>query len=283
MSAKLLSGRTASDYFLETLKKDIAQKKCIKKPKLAVVLVGNNSSSQSYIRMKQKKAEFVWIESFVKRLPESIDQESLIQEVEKLSNNPDIHGIIVQLPLPDRINPKKILWAIDPQKDVDGFTKVQIANFFLWEKWLTSCTPKGIMNLLDFYTIPVSGKNITIIGRSNIVGKPLSLLMMNAGATVSVCHSQTKDIPKYTKTADIIVVAVGKPLFLKKEMVHKDAIVIDVGSTFVDGKFCWDADFENLKDFVFALTPAPGGVGPMTVSVLLQNTWKSYRKLQNII
>lgn len=233
--------------------------------------------------MKQKKAEFVWIESFVKRLPESIDQESLIQEVEKLSNNPDIHGIIVQLPLPDRINPKKILWAIDPQKDVDGFTKVQIANFFLWEKWLTSCTPKGIMNLLDFYTIPVSGKNITIIGRSNIVGKPLSLLMMNAGATVSVCHSQTKDIPKYTKTADIIVVAVGKPLFLKKEMVHKDAIVIDVGSTFVDGKFCWDADFENLKDFVFALTPAPGGVGPMTVSVLLQNTWKSYRKLQNII
>ncbi len=182
----------------------------------------------------------------------------------------------MQLPLPEGINVSKILEVIDPKKDVDGFTKTQIANLFLGKNGLTSCTPKGIMNLLDFYKIDVAGKDVTIIGRSNIVGKPLSLLMMNAGATVSVCHSKTKDISRYTKNADIVVVAVGKPHFLKKEMVSENSIIIDVGSTFVDGKFCWDADFENLKDFVQAITPAPGGVGPMTVTTLLQNTWQAY-------
>ncbi len=280
MSTKLLSWRVASDFFLENLKTEINANNCNKKPTLAVVMVGNNESSQSYIRMKQKKAEFVGIESFVKNLPEEISEENLVKEVKKLSENPDIHGIIVQLPLPENIDVSKILEVIDPKKDVDGFTKTQIANLFLRKNGLTSCTPKGIMNLLDFYKIDVAGKDVTIIGRSNIVGKPLSLLMMNAGATVSVCHSQTKDISKYTKNADIVVVAVGKPHFLKKEMVSENSIIVDVGSTFVDGKFCWDVDFENLKDFVQAITPAPGGVGPMTVTTLLQNTWEAYQDLE---
>ncbi len=227
---------------------------------LAVILVGENPASLAYIRMKEKRAREVGMSFGLYRYAEPITQETLEAEVRNLSQNDRIHGIIVQAPLPVHIDRYAVIECIDPMKDVDGFTKTQIGNMFLGHPGLWSCTPKGIITLLKHYDIEVKGRNITIIGRSNIVGKPMALMLINAGATVTSCNSSTQNLTDITRAADIIIIAVGSPGFLIRNMVTENTIVIDVGSTFVDGVGQGDTDFENLKDYVRAITPVPGGV-----------------------
>ncbi len=189
----------------------------------------------------------------------------------------NIHGIIVQAPLPSHIDAFRIVECIPEEKDVDGFTRAQIGNVFLGHDGLWSCTPKGIITLLDTYDIELTGKKVAIVGRSNIVGKPLALMLINRGATVTSCNSHTKNIAEITKNADIVMVAIGKPKWLTRDMVHADSIVIDVGSNLLaDGSFVGDADFNDLNKFVKAITPAPGGVGPMTIATLLENTYRAF-------
>lgn len=251
------------------------------RPTLAVVLVGDNPASLAYIRMKKKRAEEVGFNFYLKKLDKNISQKELEDEVAFLVRQPQITGLIVQSPLPDHLDMEKILEIIPENKDIDGFTKGQIGNIFLGKKGLASCTPKGIMTLLEAYDISVAGKNVTILGRSNIVGKPMALMMINAGATVTICNSKTKNLADFTKNADIIVIAIGKPKFLTREIVSEKAIIIDVGSNLLeDGSFCGDADFDNLANYVAAISPSPGGVGPMTIATLIDNTWEAY-KIQN--
>lgn len=251
------------------------------RPTLAVVLVGNNPASLAYIKMKKKRAENVGFNFYLKKFEKNISQNELENEITFLVRQPQITGLIVQAPLPEHLDMEKILELIPENKDIDGFTKGQIGNIFLGKNGLPSCTPAGIMTLLSAYDINMQGKNVVILGRSNIVGKPMALLAINAGATVTICNSKTPNLETHTRNADIIIVAIGKPKFLKKEMVSEKAIIIDVGSNLLDdGTFCGDADFENLVDYVKAISPSPGGVGPMTVATLVENTWKAY-KLQN--
>ncbi|NRH20973.1 bifunctional 5,10-methylenetetrahydrofolate dehydrogenase/5,10-methenyltetrahydrofolate cyclohydrolase [Candidatus Gracilibacteria bacterium] len=278
----ILDGRLVASTILENIKNEITFSPANEKPMLAVVLVGDNPASLSYIKMKEKRAREVGMGFGLYRFDETISQNELEEAVISLSKNEKIHGIIVQAPLPKYINSHDIIDCIDPIKDVDGFTKTQIGNMFLGHDGLWSCTPKGIMTMLSYYRIDVKGKNITVIGRSNIVGKPMTLMLINAGATVTSCNSSTRDISEITKKADIVVVAIGSPGFLTKEMVTKNTIVIDVGSTFVENIGRGDADFENLKEYVQAISPVPGGVGPMTVATLIENTWKAFLSQNNI-
>lgn len=277
----ILDGKKISKNILTHIQKEFAEFREKNPqnpiPTLVVVQVGNNPASTAYIKMKQKRAEEVGFDFFLKKLDESISQTELENEVTTLANQTNVTGLIVQAPLPKHLDMNKILECIPENKDIDGFTKAQIGNMFLGHDGLASCTPKGIMTLLSAYSIDVRGKNVAILGRSNIVGKPMTLMMINAGATVTTCNSQTKNIEKITKNADIIIVAIGKAKFLTKEMVSEKAIIVDVGSNMLEnGKFCGDADFENLENFVTAISPSPGGVGPMTVATLIENTWKAY-------
>ncbi len=272
----LLDWRIVAASILENIKNEIIFAPDQERPMLAVVLVGENPASLAYIRMKERRAREVGMNFWVYRFPVSIDQATLEEEVQSLSRNEKIHGIIVQAPLPSHIDRYAVTECIDPAKDVDGFTKEQIGNMFLGHDGLWGCTPKGIMALLRYYHIDVKWKKVAVIGRSNIVGKPMTLMLINAGGTVTSCNSSTANIRDITRAADIVIVAVGKPRFLTKDMVHPGSIVIDVGSTFVDGVAYGDADFENLKDYIAAISPSPGGVGPMTVATLIENTWKAY-------
>lgn len=274
----ILDWRIVSSVILENIKNGISFSTTTEKPMLAVVLVGDNPASLSYIRMKEKRAREVGMGFWVYKFEKTITQKELENAVRELSQNEKISGIIVQSPLPIHINPYDIIECIDPNKDVDGFTRSQIGNMFLWHDGLWSCTPKGIITMLSYYHIDIKWKNITVIWRSNIVGKPMSLMLINAGATVTSCNSHTQNIAEITKKADIIIIAIGKPGFLTRDMVTEKSIVIDVGSTFIDGIPRWDADFENLRDYVQAITPVPGWVGPMTVSTLIENTWKAFQK-----
>lgn len=281
----ILNGRQIAQKILENLEIEIAEffeenpKKPL--PVMAVVLVGNNPASLAYIKMKKKRCEEVGMNFLLKKFDKNISQNELETEVQKLANNPQVTGLIVQSPLPNHLDMEKILEFIPENKDIDGFTRSQIGNIFLGKNKLASCTPAGIMALLQENNIKIAGKNVAILGRSNIVGKPMALMMINAGATVTICNSKTKNLSNFTKNADIIIVAIGKPKFLSKDMVSKKAIIIDVGSNLLeDGTFCGDADFDNLVDFVAAISPSPGGVGPMTVATLVANTWKAFQ-MQN--
>lgn len=278
----ILDWRLVASTILENIKNEITFSPANEKPMLAVVLVGDNPASLSYIKMKEKRAREVGMGFWLYRFDETISQNELEEAVISLSKNEKIHGIIVQAPLPKYINSHDIIDCIDPIKDVDGFTKTQIGNMFLGHDGLWSCTPKGIMTMLSYYRIDVKWKNITVIGRSNIVWKPMTLMLINAGATVTSCNSSTRDISEITKKADIVVVAIGSPGFLTKEMVTKNTIVIDVGSTFVENIGRGDADFENLKEYVQAISPVPGWVWPMTVATLIENTWKAFLSQNNI-
>jgi methylenetetrahydrofolate dehydrogenase (NADP+) / methenyltetrahydrofolate cyclohydrolase len=250
---------------------------------LAVVLVGNNPSSEAYIRMKEKRAREVGMAFGLYRYPDTISQTDLESEIRGLSANEKIHGLIVQAPLPAHIDRYAVTECINPAKDVDGFTKTQIGNMFLGHDGLWSCTPKGVMTMLTHANIDVVGKKVVVIGRSNIVGKPMALMLINAGATVVSCNSKTPNLPDITKSADIIIIAIGQPGFLTKDMVTEKSIIIDVGSTFVDGVGRGDADFDNLRDYVQAISPVPGGVGPMTVATLIENTWRAYKEQKNTV
>ncbi|GAB0174202.1 MAG: bifunctional methylenetetrahydrofolate dehydrogenase/methenyltetrahydrofolate cyclohydrolase FolD [Candidatus Altimarinota bacterium] len=274
----ILDGRIVASQILESIKNQITYSPTgTDKPMLAVVLVGNNEASLAYIRMKEKRAREVGMGFGLYKYEATISQEELETEVKKLSSDDRIHGLIIQAPLPNHIDRYSVTECIDSRKDVDGFTKTQIGNMYLGHDGLWSCTPKGIMTLLKHYKIDVAGKNVVVIGRSNIVGKPMALMLINAGATVISCNSSTENLIEKTKSADIVIVAAGHPGLLTKDMVHEKSIVIDVGSTFIDGVARGDTDFEDLKDTIMAITPTPGGVGPMTVATLIENTWKAYQ------
>jgi methylenetetrahydrofolate dehydrogenase (NADP+)/methenyltetrahydrofolate cyclohydrolase len=274
----ILDWRIVAAQILENIKNQITYSPTgTDKPMLAVVLVWENPASLAYIRMKEKRAREVGMGFWLYKFPVTISQKDLEDEVKKLSLDERIHGIIIQAPLPSHIDRYTVTECIDPEKDVDGFTKTQIGNMFLWHDGLWSCTPKGIMTLLKYYNIDVWWKNIVVIGRSNIVGKPMALMLINAWATVISCNSSTKNLSEKTLAADIIIVAAGSPWLITKEMIHSQSIVIDVGNTFIDGIAKWDTNFDELKDVIQGITPTPGGVWPMTVATLIENTWKAFQ------
>ena len=242
-------------------------------PTLAVVFVGDNPASQIYINNKVKSCEKVNIISIVEKMDESSSQEEVENKIKTLAEDPKINGILVQLPLPKRFDQEKIISLIPENKDVDGLTKLNVANLVTNQKGIVPCTPKGVVDLLKYYNIEIQGKRVAIIGRSMLVGKPLFNLLTNLNATVTLCHSKTKNIETITKESDIVVCALGKPFFLKENMIKEGAVVIDVGiNRLDDGRVVGDADFENLKEKASYITPVPGGCGPMTVAELLDNT-----------
>ena len=275
-----IDGKAFSQVILEKIREEHNQlkEKYGKQAGLAVVIVGNNPASQVYVRNKMKACENVGFYSENIELDENISEKELLQEIDKLNKNDRINGILVQLPLPSHINELKIIDSISPEKDVDGFHVANIGKIVIGdETGFLSCTPYGIMQLLEEYKIEIAGKDAVIIGRSNIVGKPMALMLIQKGATVQVCNSRTKDLRKKLNDADIIIVAAGVPKLLKKEDVKEGAVVIDVGINRVDGKICGDVDYEEVAEKTSYITPVPGGVGPMTIASLIKNTFKSYK------
>lgn len=243
-----------------------------KTPKLAILLVGNNPASEVYVSSKEKACAETGIESLVVRLPENSEIDEIIRAVDKLCADETIDGVMVQLPLPGGIDAKPVLDRIPFEKDVDGLNSVSAGRAFHGEKCLIPCTPKGIVRLLKKYEVPLAGKHAVIIGRSNLVGKPMSILLLNENCTVTICHSKTENLETYTKSADILVVAVGKPGFVTGDMIKKGAAVIDVGISRTERGLKGDVDFDSACEAAGYITPVPGGVGPMTVAMLLENT-----------
>ena len=240
---------------------------------LAVVLVGEDPDSQVYVRNKIKACEEVGIRSYSYKLPENTSEEQLSSLIEELVAAENVHGILVQLPLPKHLNERKILRLIPPSKDVDGFCAENIGNLAMNRETIVSCTPYGVMKMLEEYKIDPKGKRAVVLGRSNIVGKPMAMLLLNADATVTVCHSKTHDLKEICAQADILVVAIGRAKFVGADMVKEGAVVIDVGmDRDENGKLCGDVDFAAVKDKASYITPVPGGVGPMTITMLLYNT-----------
>ena len=247
------------------------------KPKLAVLLVGNNPASQIYVRNKQKKAEYIGFESIVIPLPKEATEDNILEHIYILNEDTNINAILVQLPLPEGINQKRIIEAIDPIKDVDGFTSYNFGRLALGYKPYTyPCTPKGIIKLIEEYNIELQGKNIVVIGRSNIVGKPVSFMLQQKNATVTMANSYTQNLKEITKQADVIISAIGKAKFITDEYVKENAIVIDVGINRTNDNLCGDVDFDNVKEKTSYITPVPGGVGPMTIAMLMENTYELY-------
>ncbi len=245
-------------------------------PCLAVVLVGENPASQVYVRNKIRSSEETGITSKQYLLPEDTTEETLITLVKELNDNADIDGILVQLPLPKAINERAVIEAIAPEKDVDAFHPINVGKMFLGLDSFAPCTPSGIIRLLDEYGVEIAGKHCVVIGRSNIVGKPMAALLTARHGTVTVCHSKTPDISVFTRQADILIVAVGKPNVVDGSMIKDGAVVVDVGMNRVDGKLCGDCDFASCEAKASYITPVPGGVGPMTIAMLLTNTVKAY-------
>lgn len=270
----LIDGKKTSQKIRERLKREITalkQKGII--PELAVLLVGNDPASKIYVNNKKKACEKIGIHSTAYILDENTPQKNILQLIKQLNTDPKVHGILVQLPLPKHVDTRTVLQAIDPTKDVDAFHDINAGKIIKGSANLTPCTPAGIIRLLKEYDIPISGKVCTIVGRSNIVGKPLSMLMLQEDATVIMCHSKTKNLALLTKLADILVVAVGKEKMITSDMVKENAVVIDVGINHKqDGKICGDVDFDAVSQQASYITPVPGGVGPMTITMLLYNT-----------
>lgn len=274
MVAKVISGREVAETILTTdLKNKVIElnKKNIK-PKLVVILVGDMKASASYVAQKEKFAVKAGIQSDVMRFESTVTESEILEKIDNINSDKNIHGVIVQLPLPDHISVAKVLNRIDPSKDVDGFTPTNVGKLFLGEDTLVSCTPKGIMQMLASTGTDLSGKNVTVVGRSNIVGKPVAILCLQENATVTMCHSRTKDLNAKLSDADVIIVAVGIPKFIHGDQIPENSIVIDVGIHNIDGKLCGDVDFESASLKASAITPVPGGVGPMTVCALIENT-----------
>lgn len=245
-------------------------------PGLAVILVGDNQASHTYVRNKQKSSGEVGMKSELITLPSTVSEQELLSHIEKLNNDDSIHGILVQLPLPEQIDENRIILAIDPAKDVDGFHPVNVGKMMIGQQSFLPCTPYGILQLLDRTNTPIKGKHAVIVGRSNIVGKPMGQLLLQRDATVTYCHSKTKDLASITKQADLLIVAIGRAKLIGDEHVKEGAVVIDVGmNRDENGKLCGDVDFDAVKDIASAITPVPGGVGPMTITMLLQNTLQS--------
>lgn len=248
-------------------------------PGLAVILIGEDPASKIYVQNKINSCKNLGIHSRLHELPYHSSEDDVLKIIKLLNTDTKIHGILVQLPLPPHLNEAKILLAIDPEKDVDGFGIQHVGALCLGTPSIIPCTPSGIMELLNFYNINIVGKHVVIVGRSNIVGKPLALLLLAAGATITICHSKTQNLSLYTKQADIVAIAVGKPKFLKANMIKDGAIIIDIGINKDEkGKMCGDVDFQNILSKAKWITPVPGGVGPMTITMLLHNTINAAEK-----
>ena len=275
--AIVLDGKALRDKILQDLKVKIDSYEV--KPSLAVILVGNNPASQIYVNNKHKIAQKIGIKSEIINYPTDITEETLLNKIDELNNNPDIDAILVQLPLPEHISKDKVINSISADKDVDGFTPYNFGKLFSGEiPTVYPCTPKGILLMLDEYNIELDGKHAVVVGRSSIVGRPLSQMLLNRNATVTVCHSHTKNLSQITKTADILISAVGKNI-IKGEMLKSDCVVIDVG-IFKDeyGKTRGDVDFETSSKIAAYISPVPGGVGPMTIASLMLNTVELFKK-----
>ena len=278
--ATILDGKEVSRIYREKIKEEVEQylKRGFRKPSLAVVLVGNDPASWVYVSNKRKACQKVGIESLFYHLAEETPQEELLKLVRELNENPEVDGILVQLPLPKHINPQKVIEAIRPDKDVDGFHPQNMGKLVAnLESGFIPCTPLGIKLLLEHYGIDVKGKDVTVVGAGYIVGKPLSVLLLNMNATVTTCHIYTKDLKEHTLKADILVSATGVPHLIKEDMVKEGAVVVDVGISKVGDKIVGDVDFERVKEKAGYITPVPGGVGPMTITALLLNTLKAYK------
>ncbi|MFC1455106.1 bifunctional methylenetetrahydrofolate dehydrogenase/methenyltetrahydrofolate cyclohydrolase FolD [Candidatus Undinarchaeota archaeon] len=280
MTAKLIDGKTISQEVIDDLKNQIS--KFDKKPGLALVLVGEDPASKIYTACKEKRCVEIGIKSVMYRLPAETSQEELNNLIDKLNSDENVHGTIVQLPLPEQLDPVEVSYKIDSKKDVDGFTPENMGKLLRGEDCLVPCTPQGIVYMLKKSGIEIHGKKVSVVGRSNIVGKPVSILLLNEHATVTTCHSKTKDLCAETKDADILVAAVGKAGLITADMVKDGAAVIDVGMNRVDGKLMGDVDFESVKEKAGWITPVPGGVGLMTVAMLMKNTVEAYKKLEGV-
>lgn len=281
---KIIDGKKIAEKIYEQLKKETSElKKNGHTITLAVINLGENAASKIYISNKKKMCEKLGINSKIFYLPNDLAEENLLDLIDELNENPKINGILVQLPLPNHIDSKKVIEKIDPQKDVDGFNYINLGKLLTKQngtKFLLPCTAEGIMEIFREENIKLSGKHCVIINRSNIIGKPLALMMLKEDATVTVCHSKTQNLKEISQSADIVVSAVGKKNFITKDMVKPEAILIDVGiNRDKNRKVCGDVDFQNVKDIVSFITPVPGGVGPMTVAMLMKNTVKA-AKLQ---
>lgn len=276
---KILDGKKTAGKIYQQISKGIENSKGAigRSPRLDMILVGENFASAKYIKMKKKRAAEVGIESVIHELPEDISQRELIAKIEELNKYDGVDGFMVQLPLPDHFDSREVLSHIDPSKDVDGLTAMNLGRLYQGdERAFASATPQGVLLLLEEYKIDLTGKNVVIIGRSGVVGLPLSALMTSADATVTVAHSKSVDLAKICKTADILVSATGKPKLVDEKFVKEGAIVIDVGINLDKyGSLCGDVDFESVKDIVSYISPVPGGVGPMTIAALM---WNCYRK-----
>ena len=285
MAARIIDGKSIAQEIREKIKKEVEElrEKYDIVPGLVTILVGDDPASISYVKGKQKVAQALGFYSVEERLPESASEDELIKLIDKYNKDWRIHGILVQLPLPKSINERRVINAIDPRKDVDGFHPINVGKMIIGEPCFLPCTPYGILVILEKIGCQVEGAEVVVVGRSNIVGKPIANLLMQkrktiGNATVTICHTRTKDLAFHTKRADILIVAVGKPKFITADMVKEGAVVIDVGvnriGTTSEGKaiLCGDVDFDAVKEKVSAITPVPGGVGPMTITMLMKNT-----------
>ncbi|WP_099158465.1 bifunctional methylenetetrahydrofolate dehydrogenase/methenyltetrahydrofolate cyclohydrolase FolD [Virgibacillus ndiopensis] len=277
MSAEIINGKDLAHELRVEMKEEVSRLKhdgLI--PHLTVVLVGDDPASKSYVNGKRKASEETGISSQIIELPSSTTEQELLQLIDKLNNDDSVHGILVQLPLPNHIREQQVIEAIDPAKDVDGFHPVNIGRMMTGKDTFLPCTPFGIVTMLKSKNIPIEGSHVVIIGRSNIVGKPVGQLLLNENATVTYCHSKTKDLKQITTKADILIVAVGKANIVDKDYLKQGAVVIDVGvNRLVNGKLTGDVDYEDAKEKASYITPVPRGVGPMTITMLLKNTIKA--------
>ncbi|MCR5672359.1 MAG: bifunctional methylenetetrahydrofolate dehydrogenase/methenyltetrahydrofolate cyclohydrolase FolD [Lachnospiraceae bacterium] len=274
---KTIDGKLISTQIKDELKKKVADEHL--EATLAVIQVGNDPASSVYVGNKKKACEYIGIGSAAYELPEETSQEELLSLIDELNADDKIHGILVQLPVPKHIDEKTVINRISPKKDVDGFHPESVGNLCIGQEGFVSCTPAGIIELLKRSNVSIEGKECVVIGRSNIVGKPMALLLLANNGTVTICHSRTKNLKDVCKRADILVAAVGKPKMITSEYIKEGAVVIDVGIHRMDnGKLCGDVDFDDVKDHTSAITPVPGGVGPMTIAMLMANCVKAAEK-----
>ena len=278
---QLIDGKSLAMKVQENVAKEVKELKHVKNivPGLAVLLIGDDPASHAYVNMKAKTCEKVGFYSITHNMPDTISQDEIIATIEMMNNNPRIDGILVQLPLPKHIDTDKILEVIDPKKDVDGFHAYNVGRLVTGLDSFVACTPLGVMKMFEEYEIELEGKDVCVVGASNIVGKPMASLLLNTNATVTVTHIFTKDLKAHTSRADIVVVGVGVPGLIKEDMVKESAIVIDIGINRIeDGSLVGDVDFKNVAPKCSYITPVPGGVGPMTIAMLLSNTLKSAKQ-----
>ena len=275
---EVIYGSEVSKKIKDRIKTELETYTHLRKPHLVVIMVGNNPASLSYAKGKSKACAEVGMRFTLWQLPENISETDLIDNINEFNYKEDVDGILVQLPLPAHLNERKILETVLPTKDIDGLTTHNMGKLFLQEEGFYPCTPLGVMNLLEEMKVDLKGKNVTVIGRSMLVGLPLARLLLAKDATVTICHSKTEDLKSKCLNADVLIVAIGKAKFINHEYIKDGAYVIDVGVNRVDGHLCGDVDFEDVKDKVSAITPVPKGVGPMTIAFLLENTLKAYRK-----